>query len=1497
MPKRLAVIALAMCTLSFGTPPVVAQQDGAFLRIEGDWTQAETGKTLSQKLHFANQALSYGLTYDITVPDDLPPGRCTSRMWAWKIGYVTLGMPAPINANWYCQAFPAIHVDGESLHDRPGSFRAIRHAGPDVLAEGTWQSSKGPVLLRLLLRARDDKLFMQVALPPKNKAQQLEVKLNAYPQGFPEPRARRAATAAQDIAASARIDLAELQQPWILLYDELYDKDDRGGGPCGLVYVPQEVDSAVTSLGSYGVTTTLKAGADRRTITVGLWDFTFNRDVATVRRYLRDAGPMIAADVARVAAADWHKEVPPAQLPDAYQAQLAKRAAERRQSTPYDEMTRRVVTPHVKWACPVQGGPVRTLAIGPRWHQRETVELAQRLDVQYDTVCFCAADSLINPGSLYLYGSYDLYGYPRKNATDVLYDLTRKLNADCNCMLLSGFHPELLPPEVRQGLVAKVHGGRGLLLFGDARKLLDEFGESLEAVDWQPAVVPLEHLPATGDMLADGRPVCSAYRFGQGRVLVFHWNTGNRGARLAYTPGLSHEAPGVLGYYDYFHSLIARGVLWAAGRQPAAEIRFGQRADQLVVDASKALAGVMLEIMVHDPGRGVCERRVVAEGIDLPQGTSTHTLPPLGPATGPRLTSVWLKQAGKVVAWGTGYFDLGEEPARITAVDLENAVLEAGAAAAGTVRLSKLPPSAKMEIELRDSLDRLLGRHEIVPTQPAVKFRFELAQPLAILHEIRVRLFSGKRLLDQRLAEFTVPDRRVDDFQFLVWSSGSNHAVRDHINRALAEGGVDWIDNTGLTGGDARRAEVMCRNAARHGLASVPYITRIASMQQSGRERRPCLHDPKHIEPWTAGLTERAQGARPFGPPAYTLGDENFLVHHQLDVCIAPPTLAAFHEWLEGEYGSIAGLNETWHTDYTNFGDIVPPTFEEVRAEPDHWPRWADHRRFMDRTLTRAHVLGRDAIRRADPQARVGFDGVFSLDSWHGYDFYALCRACDLVQVYAVRPPQIEYLRSWHLPDAVRGAWYNHTGNIDEISAKALAWHLLFHGLNSSWYWTSYNTGPALLFPDLRPTPQFEWMQDSIGEIKAGIGKLLLAARREHDGIAIHYSQPSVHAGTLMNRSHAAAQWGFARLVEDLGLQYDMLADEQIREGKLDDYRVLLMGASAAIGPEEAEIIRQFVEQGGTVVADTLPGILDEHCRLLETGQFDKLFGVKRTGLPETGDEAIGLSHQGLPEELSLKVYDTALKAVDADTWGAAGDVPAVLVRRAGQGQTVLLNASIEAYDRLHKARNGLAVASVARQVFAAAGVEPQATVTVDGRPIDSCELVRFTDGAIRYVALVRDHHVAGMAAEDATVEFSEAAQVYDIRAKQSLGRVARVTTRIDPGEPKVYALLPHAVESIAIVPNALTARPGAPALFRVTLDLHGNQPAGRHCLRIEVAGPDGSPLRHYAKNVPTEALATQVSIPLALNDAEGTWQLRATDVASGQTCSASLVVANDSTE
>ncbi|MFQ5811504.1 MAG: beta-galactosidase, partial [Armatimonadota bacterium] len=513
------------------------------------------------------------------------------------------------------------------------------------------------------------------------------------------------------------------------------------------------------------------------------------------------------------------------------------------------------------------------------------------------------------------------------------------------------------------------------------------------------------------------------------------------------------------------------------------------------------------------------------------------------------------------------------------------------------------------------------------------------------------------------------------------------------INRVLAESGVDTIDNVGVTQSDGPTMATVCRNAAWRNLRSVPYITRIASMQMTGLVRRPCLTDPEHLSAWLASLRERAAAAAPYGPPAYTLGDENFLVRTKLDVCSSPTCLARFREYLQETYGDLAALNAEWDTELKSWDEATPITLDEA-TETKQYARWADHRRYMDRVFTEAHALARDVIREADPGARVGFDGVFSLDSWHGYDFYQLVRASDLSQVYARRFNQIEYLRSFHGSDTLLGAWHNRIGNDDEISAKRVAWHLLFHGFNSGWYWTSYNTGPAALFPDLRPTPQLRWLAESHGEIKSGIGKLLMNAERLHDGIAIHYSQASVHGNTLLGRQLPEAHWGALLAIEDLGLQYDFVSSPQIERGALEDYRAFVMPASCAVSAKELAAIRAFVERGGLLIADILPAVMDGRCKPLEQGALDDVFG----------------------ETVSADVTATMPDA----------DVPPLTPNAFGRGRALLLGFPLGDYRDLRTAGSEAAFREALRAVLASRGIEAQVRVLSDGEPLSACEVVRF---------------------------------------------------------------------------------------------------------------------------------------------------------------------------
>ena len=54
------------------------------------------------------------------------------------------------------------------------------------------------------------------------------------------------------------------------------------------------------------------------------------------------------------------------------------------QEAKFNQLTMDVETPHTKWAKPWIKGSIRALIIAPRYAQRDTVELAQRMDLDFE---------------------------------------------------------------------------------------------------------------------------------------------------------------------------------------------------------------------------------------------------------------------------------------------------------------------------------------------------------------------------------------------------------------------------------------------------------------------------------------------------------------------------------------------------------------------------------------------------------------------------------------------------------------------------------------------------------------------------------------------------------------------------------------------------------------------------------------------------------------------------------------------------------------------------------------------------------------------------------------------------------------------------------------------------------------------------------------------------------------------------------------------------------
>ena len=197
--RALASVAVA---LLFSFPALAGE---ALLQIHAKKEGPAASRSLVQSIEIGSEVTSYGLSYDISIPEGTPPGKCTSGQWIFRNGYVPLGMTSSGGPNWYLQGFFRIRLDELSLHDIPATWRSVRAGGPDAMAEATWETPKGPVYLRLAMRGADDKLLMQLALAPQTKADRLELSLLAYPQGFEKPWNRRITTATRELVMPSSV--------------------------------------------------------------------------------------------------------------------------------------------------------------------------------------------------------------------------------------------------------------------------------------------------------------------------------------------------------------------------------------------------------------------------------------------------------------------------------------------------------------------------------------------------------------------------------------------------------------------------------------------------------------------------------------------------------------------------------------------------------------------------------------------------------------------------------------------------------------------------------------------------------------------------------------------------------------------------------------------------------------------------------------------------------------------------------------------------------------------------------------------------------------------------------------------------------------------------------------------------------------------------------------------------------------------------------------------
>ena len=1050
-----------------------------------------------------------------------------------------------------------------------------------------------------------------------------------------------------------------------------------------------------------------------------------------------------------------------------------------------------VVTPHVKWADPYSGGPIRAWMMPSVVGGRDVVELAQRLSLVYDTLT-------LDSGGYNGWGFGDFYGkrggpLDTPYTTDYQYlveDLTSDESYDV--LVLPGTHPwHELPQEARAAITQRVAGGAGLVLVGprcdpnrlgelaglsplipvsaDERPVTEDSWKEPEPISgdaWHvtqlhyiTANVPLEVLPfehmgyavyrADGEVIvaASGNPVIAVKPYGQGRVVALGYKHNCFSPEVADPWRCQQTYP----YWEYYYSLLCRALVWAARREPKARI------DHISVEG-----GVVQVRLAGEAGPATAAITLRDERYRAEHTKELRTAPAPGVLSfrvpsnlngGLQFADVVLSDDAGVLDWGTAVFEV-PRGVEVTVLRAAPSVVAAGTAVSGEVRLAAASAArVVVDLHFEDNYGRVLDRAHYdleVAGELSLSYGLTTAHCLTRLGRVVCQISQGERVLDRRSTSVFVLIPQVwDDYEIIMdrflpepapgrWPAIArrleqmNVSVMGAISPEMSERVNFKI-----------QADVVCYGFHPRHFRERWNESRKGYVQTKDKKwlvREPCFTSPEYRARFRDGLRAKVSEFARFSPVSYYAYEEPSLTYFGggLDLCWSPTCLGGFRDWLRGTYGTLRALNQEWGTRYPRWRDVLPYTTEEAQESGDYAP-WADFRTWMETMWADVYREGEEIIRGIDRNAVICLSGNQVGNPFNGYDYSRINHYVDQMQQYTSENLD-EFNRSFYPGMRSTGC----TGyGVNDPDLSLQVWGRLLNGDTAGCviFWEI-----SCLNPDLTFCRSGADLARHFGELRGGgIARLLSAAQRDNCGIAIHYSYPSVHGTWITDGEIVDHEWAnrssvafevfnrdriaWTNLLEGLGYQYDFVAYGEVEKGELQrrGYRLLILPQSVAISDGEAAAIEGFVAAGGVVIADMWPAVMDEHCRWRGAGRLDSLFGI---------------SHGKIGPRDFRRADASGSVCVSGAEQGWCKQDRGVARRREGTGEAIYLGRSLAPLllggslgDRAKVAE----LVELVSQLMQEAGITPPARVLDgSGAPALTCESVHYRAGSADYYGIVR---------------------------------------------------------------------------------------------------------------------------------------------------------------
>ena len=431
-----------------------------------------------------------------------------------------------------------------------------------------------------------------------------------------------------------------------------------------------------------------------------------------------------------------------------------------------------------------------------------------------------------------------------------------------------------------------------------------------------------------------------------------------------------------------------------------------------------------------------------------------------------------------------------------------------------------------------------------------------------------------------------------------------------------------------------------------------------------------------------------------------------------------------FIQYLKNKYTDINSLNKTWRSGYSDFSDLA-----EFKSPSDNNSLFVDWYKFMELSFTRLCILANDIVRKIDPDARTcvqlgGRSYYRSLTPANGVNIYEVAKHMDVISVGTgggvdrlgtglntapLHTIQANILVSregilsarfyQNLAEGkkpIHNGEFSIAGAIDRRDLINHFWMEVARGFDASyifkwdkraWDWKDAAAGKAnaekldymWLNPYAKPVDLLAGILDFKKELKRAEDIMVKKPRGYTNHIMLLISYPTERmAGIAPSERNEVLAYAGALEFGHWG--WDVILEEQLGDGRLDNCKLLIMAGIKNVYPTTPALLEKYLERGGVIISALGLPACDEYDNQVEWKPAE---GLDQGATASQGDQVMTLNipqWKIIPGEIKGIAWKMPKINKNWQIIGAIGDIPGVLLRKTGSGKLWYINARFPDY-------------------------------------------------------------------------------------------------------------------------------------------------------------------------------------------------------------------------